>query len=110
MGQSSGAASDDAVTLLRKGDFTAALSLADQALKQNPHDCRMLTVRGLALKNSGKPTEAQQAFGTAASSCPKFLPALEGLAELQYAQHSPQAAATLEKMLLLQPDNQTTHA
>jgi len=110
MGQSSGTASDDAVNLLRKGDFAGALSLADQALKQSPHDCRMLTVRGLALKDSGKAAEAQQAFGTATSVCPKFVPALEGLAELQYAQHSPQAAATLEKILVLQPDNQTTQA
>lgn len=110
MGQSSGTAGDDAVSLLRKGDFADALSLADQALKQNPHDCRMLTVRGLALKNSGKSAETQQAFDTAASICPKFVPALEGLAEQQYAQHSPQAVATLEKILVLQPDNQTTHA
>jgi tetratricopeptide (TPR) repeat protein len=109
-GQSSGTASDDVVVLLRKGDFAGALSVADQAIKQNPHDCRMLTIRGLALKNLSKPDEAQQAFGAAASFCPKFLPALEGLAELQYAQHSPQTAATLEKILLVQPDNQTTHA
>ena len=70
----------------------------------------MLAIRGLALKGSGKSGEALQSFDKAASICPKFLPALEGLAELQYAQHSPQAAATLEKILALQPENQTSQA
>ena len=110
MGQTSSTSNDDALARLRKGDFTGTLTLADQALQQNPNDCRMLTIRGLALKNSGKSAEALQSFGSAASLCPKFLPALEGLAELQYAQHSPQAAPTLEKILALQPANQTTHA
>lgn len=109
-GQSSGGSNNTALSLLQKGDFAGALSLADQALQQNPHDCRMLTIRGLALKNSGKPSEAMQSFDAAASICPKFLPALEGLAELQYAQHSPQTAGTLERILVLQPGSQPSHA
>ena len=110
MAQSPATGNDDAVARLRKGDFAGALAFADQALQQSPSDCRMLAIRGLALKGSGKSGEALQSFDKAASICPKFLPALEGLAELQYAQHSPQAAATLEKILALQPENQTSQA
>jgi tetratricopeptide (TPR) repeat protein len=70
----------------------------------------MLAIRGLALKHADKTADATRAFTTAVSFCPTALPALEGLAELQYAQHSPQAAGTLEKILVLQPANQTSHA
>src|ERR1700751_1607002 len=86
MGQSSGAASDDAVTLLRKGDFAGALSLADQALKQNPHDCRMLTVRGLALKNSGKLAGHSNPSGRQLSSAQSFY--LRWKASPNYSTHS----------------------
>jgi tetratricopeptide (TPR) repeat protein len=109
IGQSS-SAKDTAVALLQKGDFAGALALADQALQQNPRDCRMLTIRGIALKRSAKNAEASGDFAKAASLCPTFVPALEGLAELQYAQQSPEAADTLQKLLILQPANQTSHA
>lgn len=108
--QAGSSANDSALEQLRKGDSIGALDLANQALQRDPHDCRMLTVRGLALKNLAKPSKALESFSSAASFCPKFLPALEGLAEMQYAQHSPQTAATLAKILTLQPENQTTHA
>jgi tetratricopeptide (TPR) repeat protein len=110
MGQSSAPSNDAALGLLQKGDYAGALALADQALRQDSHDCRMLTIRSLALKNSGEVADASHAFTTAASFCPTFVPALEGLAELQYAQRSPLAAGTLEKILALQPGNQTSHA
>jgi tetratricopeptide (TPR) repeat protein len=101
---------DGPLALLQRGDFAGALALAEQALQRSPHDCRLLTIRGLALKDSGKIAGASDAFAGAASFCPTFLPALKGLAELQYAQHSPETANTLQKILALQPENQTSHA
>lgn len=70
----------------------------------------MLAIRGLALKNSGQSTEALHAFESAAATCPEFLPGLEGLAELQYAQHSPNAKETLQKILAIRPEDRTSHA
>lgn len=95
---------------LRNRDYASALRLADEALQQAPRDCRMLTVRGIALKNTGRISDASLAFTTATSICPQFLPGLEGLAELQYAQQAPEAAGTLEKILAIQPENLTSHA
>ncbi len=98
------------MTRLRNRDFASALRLADEALQRTPGDCPMLTVRGLALKNMGRIDDASVAFTTATSTCPQFLPGLEALAELQYAQHTPEASGTLEKILAIQPENTTSHA
>jgi tetratricopeptide (TPR) repeat protein len=89
MGQSPAPSGDSALTLRQRGNFAGALAATDQALQQNPHDCRMLTIRRLALKKLGKMNEASQSFEAATEACPKYLPGQEGLAELQYAQHSP---------------------
>jgi predicted Zn-dependent protease len=70
----------------------------------------MLSIRGLALKNSGKTADGLSSFEKAVASCPNFLPALEGMAEIQYAEHSPKAVDTLEKILAIQPASAPSHA
>ncbi|AXC10258.1 TPR domain protein, putative component of TonB system [Acidisarcina polymorpha] len=99
-----------AIQALQSGQFEKAIEMADAALTQDAHDCRMLTIRALALRNSGKRAEGLQSFKLATSVCPSFLPALKGLAETQYAEHSSDAPATLERILELDPDNETSHA
>lgn len=95
---------------MQQRNFSAALASADNALKAAPHNCRWLTVKGMAQDNLGQRQEALTSFQKAVSYCPKFLPALEGMAQVQYAQHSPQTAQTLETILSLRPEDETTHA
>jgi tetratricopeptide (TPR) repeat protein len=99
-----------AIQALQHGDFAQAIAQADEALAHDPHNCRMLAIRGLAMKNSGRAEEALKSFETATTACPDYLPALEGMAEIQYAQQSPHAVNTLNRILSLQPESSTSHA
>jgi tetratricopeptide (TPR) repeat protein len=99
-----------AVQQLQQRNFAQAVGLAQNALAKTPKDCRWLTLRGMALNGSGRQQEALASFQHAAEYCPKYLPALEGMAQIQYAQRSPQAIATLEHILALRPGDETTHA
>jgi Tfp pilus assembly protein PilF len=109
-GQSSSSQGAAAIQALQHGDFAQAIAQADEVLAYDPHNCRMLAIRGLAMKNSGRMEEALRSFEQAASTCQDYLPALEGMAEIQYAQHSPQAVNTLNRILALQPASSTSHA
>jgi tetratricopeptide (TPR) repeat protein len=95
---------------MQQRNFSAALTSADNALKTAPQDCRWLAVKGMALDNLGQRQDALATFQKAVSYCPKFLPALEGAAQNIYAQHSAQATQTLETILSIRPDDETTHA
>lgn len=95
---------------LQQHHFSAALASADQALKAAPHDCRWLTVKGMAQDNLGQRQQALASFQQALGYCPRFLPALEGMAQIQYAEHSPHAVQTLDSILALRPEDETTHA
>ena len=110
LGQTTSSGDDVAVRALRQGNFAEALAQADQLLAQDPQDCRALTIRGLALKRTGKTNLAFESFKTASAICSDYLPALEGMAQIQYAEHSSGATATLEKILTLRPQDATSHA
>jgi tetratricopeptide (TPR) repeat protein len=99
-----------AMRALQQRDFASAVSAANDGLKENPQDCRLLTIRGLALQNLDKPEEGLASFQQALSFCPRFLPALEGTAQIEYAQHSPHAAQSLDAILAIRPDDPTAHA
>jgi tetratricopeptide (TPR) repeat protein len=96
--------------LLSQHEFPAAVAAADRALAAHPGDCRLLTVRGLALKAEGNPAEAFSSFQQALRGCPDSLPALEGAAQIAYQRHSPAAAPLLRKILAAHPENLTAHA
>jgi tetratricopeptide (TPR) repeat protein len=95
---------------LRAKNYAQAVAEADQALTARPTDCRILTLRGIALLRMGRQTDARSSFGSALQSCPDSLPALEGAAQIDYAAHAPTATALLDRVLTLRPDDQTTHA
>jgi tetratricopeptide (TPR) repeat protein len=109
-GQAASTSDDAAMRALRQGNYAEALAQADQSLAQDPRNCRALTIRGLALKRTDKADLAVDSFKKASAICTDYLPALEGMAEIQYAKRSPDAAATLTKILALQPGSATSHA
>lgn len=98
------------VQLLRAQQFEAAEQAAQQLLAAHPHDCRLLSLSGLALNGMRRPDAAKQAFGEALQVCPDNLLALEGAAQIAYAQKQPDAAELLRRILALRPDDVTTHA
>jgi len=104
---------DDANTVahqLQQNNNAQAVATADKILATRPSDCRVLTLRGIALSREGQISSAQDSFDRALRSCPGSLPALEGAAQIAYSNRSPAAAGLLHRILLLQPDDQTSHA
>jgi tetratricopeptide (TPR) repeat protein len=105
--------SDDAGTVaaeLQQNQNAAAVATADGILANHPSDCRVLTLRGIALSRQHQLPEAEDSFHRALENCPESLPALEGAAQIAYASHSPEASALLQRILLQRPDDQTAHA
>lgn len=98
------------IALLRQRDYQQALKRADALLTQNPDDCRLLSLRGLALSNLQRPAEADKAFRDSLRSCPENLLALEGAAQIEYAGKKPGAAELLQRILALRPQDVTAHA
>lgn len=91
-------------------EYERALDLIRTALQQSPRDARLLTFEGIALSRTGKRQEALRAYDQALSVSPKNLAALEGAAQLEYDAKSKRAIPLLNRILVLQPDNTTSHA
>lgn len=98
------------VTMLREHQYQQALTRVDGLLAHNPHDCRLLSLSGLALNGLQQPSEADTAFRDALRHCPNDLLALEGAAQIEYSQKRPGAVELLQRILALHPENVTAHA
>lgn len=100
----------DIIRFLRKGENQEALLLTQAALKTAPHDCSLLSLEGIAFTGLSQPQPALQSFQKALDSCPAYLPALEGAAQIEYAQHGSEAVPLIERILVVQPENPTANA
>lgn len=98
------------VELLRAHQDQQALASANQMLAQHPHDCRLLSLRGIALNDLQRPADAEQSFRDTLKFCPEDLAALEGAAEIAYARKQPDAAELLRRILAVHPQDVTAHA
>lgn len=96
--------------MLRGGNYQQALDAADRLLVQSPHDCRILSLRGIALKSLDRSDEAAKSFLQALQSCPDDLLALEGAAEVEYARREPDAEELLKRILAIRPQDVTANA
>ncbi|HVX67958.1 MAG TPA: tetratricopeptide repeat protein [Bryobacteraceae bacterium] len=103
------AAPDPILDALRNRQFDAALALCNKQLRVQPGNARVWTLKGLALQNLNKPQEALAAYRKAASLAPRSVPALEGAAQIEYQTRDPRCAATLGKIVALQPDSAPAH-
>jgi tetratricopeptide (TPR) repeat protein len=104
------ARADTLSAALADGRFEDALRMADQVLKQQPHDPRLWTARGLALRGMGRDMDALASFDRALSLDASFLPALKGAAETAYRSRDDRAGRYLARLLSLNPSNETAHA
>jgi tetratricopeptide (TPR) repeat protein len=98
------------VTALRQQDFQKALELLHTALDASPQDAQLWTMQGVAFKGEGNKNEALVSFRHALKLAPNNIPALEGVAELEYEAGDPAGIPVLEHLLRLRPDDQTSHA
>ncbi len=99
----------DAVQDLRAGRFEAALEKLD-ILAADSRDSRILTLRGMALAGAGRARESLAAYDEALRHQPRYLPALQGAAELEFQTNGPTARHRLERVLAVEPANKTAHA
>jgi tetratricopeptide (TPR) repeat protein len=95
---------------LQAGQVDKALQLLQPELQQNPKNPQLWTLRGIALSSKGDKKEALGAFRHALENSPDYLPALEGAAQIEYENGGEDAAALLEHILQLRPNEPTSHA
>jgi tetratricopeptide (TPR) repeat protein len=110
LGQSRTEAANSIAAALRSHDFDQALRLAQSALRASPSDPQFLTMEGLALSGAGHNHEALAAYNSALKTAPHYLPALEGAAQIEYAAGDERAAAVLDRILAIHPNDGTAHA
>jgi tetratricopeptide (TPR) repeat protein len=98
------------VDLLRERQYQQALDSVGPLLAEHPHDCHLLSLRGIALSSLKKDVEAERSFRDALKSCPENLLALEGAAEIEYARRQSDAEPLLEHILAIRPQDVTAQA
>ena len=98
------------VQALQSHDNELALRLAQELAQAHPTDPRAWTLQGIALQGLGRPQESLRAFKHALQIDPNNVAALEAAAQLEFQASSPEALPFLEKLLRLNPDDQTAHA
>ncbi len=95
---------------LQSGQFDKALQLLQPELQQNPNNPKLWVLRGIALSSKGDKKEALGAFHHALENSPDYLPALEGAAQIEYESGGKDAVTLLQHILLLRPNEPTSHA
>lgn len=98
------------VQALRSHDNARALQLSKQLARTHPSDPRVWTLQGIALEGLGQSQAGLQAFHHALKLDPNNLPALEAAAEAEFRAGSPKAEPLLDRLIRLNPQNQTAHA
>jgi tetratricopeptide (TPR) repeat protein len=98
------------VQALQSHDYEQALLLAQDLARAHPTDPRSWTLEGIALAGLNRSQESLQAFKHGLQIDPDNVAALEAAAQIEFQAGSPEALPFLEKLLQLNPDDQTAHA
>ncbi|HTJ30389.1 MAG TPA: tetratricopeptide repeat protein, partial [Acidobacteriaceae bacterium] len=70
---------------------------------------RLWTLEGMAYAGKSSPSEALKAYNHALILDARYLPALEGAAQIEYQRHSPAAKGLLQRILAIHPNDPTTN-
>ena len=100
----------EAKRLIQAGQFQEASLECDRDLKAAPQDARVWTLKGMALRGLGDARGARDALRRALKLEPKFLPALQNLAQIEYERRDPDCQKTVERIVSLRPDDSVAHA
>jgi tetratricopeptide (TPR) repeat protein len=98
------------ITALRARDYNGALAMTQTLLQTQPNDPRVWTLQGAALSRLGRGQESLRAYQQALNIRHDYLPALEGAAQCEYGAGSPKAGDLLDRILRIDPKNETAHA
>jgi tetratricopeptide (TPR) repeat protein len=98
------------MSALQSNRFAEALQLIEPVLRQSPSNPQLWTLQALAYSGEGNKKDALASFQNALKISPSYLPALEGAAQIEYQQGSPEAAVLLERVLKIAPDASPAHA
>lgn len=94
---------------LQNRDFAKALVLLRPALQKFPSDAQLWTMQGAAYAGAGHRKEALASFRTALKISPDHVPALQGIAQIEFDDANPAAIPILERLLRLRPTDATGH-
>lgn len=94
---------------LREGNNAKALELLSTALQKYPRDAQLWIMQGVAFSRQQQKKEALAAFRRALNIAPNAIPALEGAAQIEFADSDPRGIPHLEHLLSLRPDDTTSH-
>jgi tetratricopeptide (TPR) repeat protein len=95
---------------LAEKNFEQAIRLSRMALQKYPADPRLWTLSGMAYVGAGESTPAIASYRRALKLEHDFLPALEGLTQIEYQHNAPDTPELLRHVLQLRPADPTTHA
>ena len=95
---------------IRNGRLADAIVECDKELKATPRSFSILTLKGLALLNLGDKIKSLAAFRQALSISPKYEPALQAAAQIEFEIRDSRASQTLESVLRLSPSSEPAHA
>jgi tetratricopeptide (TPR) repeat protein len=100
----------EVIEALRAGDYSRALALSQALTQTSLSDPRAWTLEGIALGDVNRNQESLRAFEHALKLRPNYVPALEAAAQLEYRTQNPEAQQLLEKLVQLNPSDETAHA
>ncbi|OGC01678.1 MAG: hypothetical protein A3G82_21995, partial [Burkholderiales bacterium RIFCSPLOWO2_12_FULL_67_210] len=96
--------------LMRAGQFSEALTKADQHLANKPRDAQMRFLKGVIQTESGKPTDAIATFSKLTEDYPELPEPYNNLAVLYAGQSQfDKARAALEMAIRTNPSYATAH-
>ena len=95
---------------LQAREFEKAVQLTRVALEKSPRNPQLWTLQGIGLSSEKHTKQALDAFHHALQIAPDYLPALEGVAQIEYEAGTKEAVPLLQHILRLRPRDQTSHA
>jgi tetratricopeptide (TPR) repeat protein len=95
---------------LRDQQYDQALQLTQSALAKSPGNATLWTMQGVAHNGLGQSAQALDAFRHALKLSPDNVPALQGIAQIEYNNASAGGIPVLEHLVRIRPDDLTSHA
>ena len=95
---------------LQRGRYQEALDACDRQLRMQPKNYQVWTLKGISLQMLGRHQDSLAAFRKALALQPKYVPALQASAQLEYSTGDPHCRKSLERLLELEPDNSMARA
>jgi tetratricopeptide (TPR) repeat protein len=106
---SSSSALQEIESALRMQQYDQAIQQSQAALRESPDDKRVWSLEGMAWAGKASSTEALKAYHHALTLDPRYLPALEGAAQIEYQRRTPAAKPLLLRILAQRPGDPTSN-